>query len=196
MAVVRESPRSGNARFLRKVLSDSEYHWIAESTDPERALWTLWALKESTYKLEFKRWPRRFFAPKRYVCKFADPGITQASIQTPDGFYAGKIWQDPDYIHAIVSIHATTLNQIEQTCICLPTTEPAAQSIALRKALLAELQHKVPDTPIQISSRGEGSFPRIWYAPDQEGPDLSLSHHGNWGAYAYLFPSVYDSSGL
>lgn len=196
MAVVRQSPRAGNARFLQKVLSPSEQHWIAETPDPERTLWTLWALKESAYKLEFKRRPHRFFAPKRYVCQFGESGITEASIQTPDGLYVGRIWQHAEYIHAIVSTSPPALNQVIQVCMPLSTDKPAGQSIALRKALQADLEHKMPAISFRISPPGKGSYPKIWYAPDQAGPDLSLSHHGSWGAYAYLSPSVSDPSGL
>lgn len=189
MAVVRKSPRAGNARFLQKVLSPSEQHWILESPDPERALWTLWALKESTYKLEFKRRPHRFFAPKRYVCKFTGPGTTHASIQTPDGLYVGRISQHAEYIHAIAGTSQASLNQVIHACVSLPSDDPSGQSIALREALEANLEQKIPDAPLRVSPPGEGSYPRIRYTTDQAGPDLSLSHHGNWGAYAYLSPS-------
>ncbi|MDP5169002.1 MAG: 4'-phosphopantetheinyl transferase superfamily protein, partial [Bacteroidia bacterium] len=84
-------PRSENPRFLSRVLTAQEHQLLSQQPDKERALWTLWALKESTYKLEYRAQQRRFFAPKRYECVRWCCGASgfpeRAWVTTPDGCY-------------------------------------------------------------------------------------------------------------
>ena len=67
-------------RFAQRVFSDEERQRIARSPDPGATLWTLWAAKESAYKIEKKRDPAAIFSPRAFA---VDPGACRRFPPTP-----------------------------------------------------------------------------------------------------------------
>ncbi len=52
-------------RFLEKIFTEEERHFIHTANDKEVAVWLLWSGKESVYKIIARLEKRRFFAPKK-----------------------------------------------------------------------------------------------------------------------------------
>ncbi len=50
----RSVGQSRKARFVRRVFTDEEIEWIHDSPDSDRELWTLWAAKETAFKVVTK----------------------------------------------------------------------------------------------------------------------------------------------
>ena len=190
LAEARRAHRCGDLRFLNKVCRAEEQHLLAGQHDPERAFWTLWALKESTYKLEYRLWQHRRFAPKRYLCQDWTCGNTglpeQGCIETPQGRYVARMVQHEEYVHAVVASSTDLLHQLSWGAALLSVTAPRSQSLALREVAQQALQSTVGQSAVRISARGASEVPQVWLRGDEPGPALSLSHHGFWGAYAFV----------
>ena len=60
------SGKSGDARFVARVFTARETELIARSSNPDAALWALWAAKEAAYKVAKKLRPDVIFAHSRY----------------------------------------------------------------------------------------------------------------------------------
>lgn len=200
LEVARTTHRSGDARFLSRICSANEQTLLSGQDDRERALWTLWALKESTYKLEYRLWRHRRFAPKRYICQSWMAGKTglpeQACLETPQGRYVGRIIQHGEYVHALVAQTPALLDQLSCAAVRLPSTPPRLQSLALRAAAQQALRVAKQSVTVRISPAGQEDIPQVWLQGDQPGPMLSLSHHGAWGAYVFVASRTPDFAAL
>mgnify|MGYP001201231642 CR=1 FL=1 len=188
--VVRKAPKSGSARFLGKVLHASEYALLARHPDRECALWMLWALKESAYKLAFRQSGRRFFGPKQFVCTGleADPatGAFGAQVRTSGAVYPASGYAGPAFIHALAAVSAAVLDATQWGVFELARQEPAYQSLAVRTVACAAMGHILPEKQaFHISAPGALPYPIVSGPDGGAGPALSLSHHGCLAAYAF-----------
>jgi phosphopantetheinyl transferase (holo-ACP synthase) len=55
-------------RFINRVFCSSEQHVICTAALPDSALWTLWAAKESAFKIYAKRTSNPSFAHRKFIC--------------------------------------------------------------------------------------------------------------------------------
>ena len=185
LAERRAAPRAANPRFVGRVLHADEYAWWAGQPDPEAALWTLWALKESAYKREFRRWPRRFFAPKQYVCSPL-PDSPDLQVRTPRGCYVGRVTPHQAYLHAVVADSARQLDALRWACVAWTGTGPQACSRAVRAIATQGLRAQPGWETAVVGTHPHHGFP-VGYRPGIPGEiPLSLSHDGPWAAYAFL----------
>lgn len=65
-------------RFLKRVFTEEEQEWILSQGHPEKALWTLWAVKEATFKAISKRDRTCRFLHREFV---VDPTVWRCSHQ-------------------------------------------------------------------------------------------------------------------
>lgn len=61
--------KHSNRRFLAKVCSLAEIEMIKSSINPHQMLWTLWAIKEASYKALMKRYDIKRFIPNQFLCE-------------------------------------------------------------------------------------------------------------------------------
>ncbi|MEM7374568.1 MAG: 4'-phosphopantetheinyl transferase superfamily protein [Bacteroidota bacterium] len=186
LAEVGES-RSTNERFLQKVLSPQERQWLDSQDDQEVALWTLWALKESSYKAHYKRYRYRSFAPKSFNCTVLPHGQT-ACIQVADSTYQGFWHIQDDVIHAVSHPDSLPKNQIWYNRLSqqIGVDSQRELSKSLQHALIVEIAQRFDLPEASLSINKLAGIPFL-YQENQHLPiDLSLSHHGRWGGFAYL----------
>ena len=62
--------KSRDSRFLKKILTDAEIEFVRNAENPEAALWSLWACKETAYKVIKKSSPDIAFIPRRWQAVF------------------------------------------------------------------------------------------------------------------------------
>ena len=60
------SGKSRDSRFLKKILTDAEIEYVKNADGPDQALWSLWACKETAYKVIKKILPDIVFAPRQW----------------------------------------------------------------------------------------------------------------------------------
>lgn len=190
LSALNQHPRAGQDRFRRKILAEEEYGPLLSAGDPATDIWILWALKESAYKCYFQRTGRRFFAPKKFICRWrADaPGEPDwhAEIHTPAGVCYGRVRRTFRYIHALSADKPQQLAAARFQFFYLPGLQAREQSLQLRNRALPWLANclRLPaEELIWENSRG---YPRLHSREKVLSTALSLSHHGDWGAVAAI----------
>jgi phosphopantetheinyl transferase (holo-ACP synthase) len=67
--------KSGDSRFLKKILTDAEIKFVKNADNPDTALWSLWACKETAYKAIKKSFPDTAFVPRRWQTVFTNTNL-------------------------------------------------------------------------------------------------------------------------
>lgn len=164
--------------FLEKLFSENEQDLILNSEFPERRLWLLWAMKEATYKAHQRRFKLpRSFDPKQFNCEIiaGDNTSVFGKIQIRDYNYYTQTFIGKDYLHCIAS-------QFQQNETVQKTL---SHSTGIRKELIlavAELK-KLPQAKISIE-KDRNFIPYLTCDGFAINCDFSLSHHGNFSAFA------------
>lgn len=105
-------------RFLEKIFTKKERAYILRSEDPTFAVWLLWSMKESVYKIVSRKENRRFFSPKKFMCDykgaqrhkdtkgnglilgdFVSLCLKKGTVTYQDQTFQTQTQLTPDYIH-------------------------------------------------------------------------------------------------
>ena len=199
--------KSRNVRFVNRVFTPSEQRQIVGSTDPDKALWALWAGKETTYKIISKRYsvsssPRlyevrlsRTDRQERPDSCFSEGKALSGFVDTPHGTCYIRVIITADYIHCIGnSISSEAMDSvIWQVDRIGPASgdAPDFESVAVRKALKKHLSTSCNKSTEDIEiRRAKGSRdlgpPLVYINGRQAEIDISLSHDGRFAAYAFV----------
>lgn len=152
-------------RFIEKVCTDEEQRIVASSSNPDLALWTLWAAKEATYKAVKKMDSNILFSPKKFVCNEI---LTYCHYND----FSAKLdlMTTKDYVHVIASFCDSFATVIGSNQI--------PESLTVRRLavdLLDEMGYSncsIINTPPQVW-RGDKILRDV---------DVSLSHDGRYAA--------------
>jgi phosphopantetheinyl transferase (holo-ACP synthase) len=87
-----------NKRFMSRVFTEIERNQIHSSSVPSLALWSVWAAKESVYKIVKRRRPGAVFAHQAYEVDLA----TQ-TLKHEDVTYYLRFSSTPEYVHCVAS---------------------------------------------------------------------------------------------
>ncbi len=175
-------------RWMEKVLLPAEKEQITQFDDLELALWAFWSLKESAYKVFFKKTFKRGFIPKKFECRLLhiEKNQINAQIQSPLGSWFGKIEISNAYLHAMVTSQKMLLNTIKHKLIPFKETTYFAQSHQVHQHLKEALSQLCLLPCHQLEILKEQSVPKVFFKNKVLPIDVSLSHHHQWGAFAYL----------
>lgn len=166
--------RSLSKAFLQKICANSEIETIFQSERPERTLWRIWSMKESAYKVILKKGAEPSFNPKKLETSIIDQTIGQVSTKFGEIKCQSKITQD--FVHSI----AFFSNEIS---FCLGEKKLMGnQSDFVRASLIEDYQRKYPHVRSPIIEMRD-SIPYL--ITDFATVDVSLSHHGNYVAWAF-----------
>lgn len=183
-----DSPKSRSQRFIDKILTLNEQRYLRDrSHDRERYIWLMWSMKESAYKSFYKQFRKRHFAPKMFDCFIdahdKDADCVVGTVKTLFQDYSTQSYLLEDCIHTV-----TYLNQrqvIHDYCFPIASEEYAVQASTVRYQLCRELAKlegcSIDDIEIRKDGRG---IPKAYIANKVSAFDVSLSHHGLFGAYA------------
>jgi phosphopantetheinyl transferase (holo-ACP synthase) len=199
--------KSTDSRFLKKILTDFEMDQVGCSSDPEAVLWSFWAAKEAAYKVLLKKNGHEAFIPNRWSVRYRDfqdlyegdfalrSGCREGEVMIPGaGRVLVRLFAFPSYLHCIASDTAWGMNHMIACVDQLPRrahsvdTDP---SLFVRSRLLSNLAGHLhlPETSMKIFRQPgkNGLGPPLLYIEGMESTmDLSISHDGNYVAYAYL----------
>lgn len=184
----RRMSKIHHPNWKEKVLTTQEKKQIMAYPSIESGLWSFWALKESAYKIFFKKTGQRLFIPKKFRCTLAQIQSNQihALIDSPIGPCYGRVQLFPDHIIALASTQKSFLSTTIWQKIAFQRTAHAHQSHDIRAGLIQclhlEWNFPIKDLSIQSPSR----FPQVFFKNKVLPVDVSLSHHHKWGAFAFL----------
>jgi len=184
--------KSRDSRFLKKILTDAEIEFVRNAENPEAALWSLWACKETAYKVIKKSSPDIAFIPRRWQAVFArfESECSEGEVIIPeeDGVYI-RLFSNPDYIHCVGADGLAALNKLIWNVDILPEEE-TDPSLFSRRCLAQSLakNYSLNFHQIKIKRKRENAElqpPCVYIRGEKMDVDISLSHDGRFVAYAH-----------
>ena len=179
--------------FLDKLFTTEEQRLIQSASAPDAMVWLLWSMKESAYKLVVRETGRRFFSPTKLICQldifksesiggrvfYGHPYQTTSSITEQ---YISTVAYSTNpfqaYTHAVIPFERTDYQYQHQLI-----RETLKQHYAARFSIVEsrlQIQKNAVDVPTLVIN---DAFGRIIERP------VSLSHHGNYGAFVITEPN-------
>lgn len=165
--------------FLEKIFTEKEQEFINYAKSSFEMVWLLWSMKESAYKIFFKQHSLQFFAPKRFEC---DINTSRNTVKIDDMVYDTTSTISNNSIHTIANL--TTAKSIITDCFKLENNRYEVQHYTTYNNLKKEAakQFNIPISHIDIKKNQFG-IPIIDQLPKIQ---ISISHHGFYGAYAFV----------
>lgn len=161
--------------FLEKLFTLDEQRYILDSDTISKSVWLLWSMKESAYKIWARQNNQRAFAPKKFECKIFKKNKGVVSFEGSKVFTKSIV--NESYISTIAHVNENFGGHIwvgPHSEIAQKLIQNVAQETGLPKAeiSLKKLQNGAPvcyhNRKILLNS-------------------CSISHHGNYGAFAYEY---------
>ncbi len=185
LGFAKEESNWKQSRFLDKIFTQKEQKYIRDSQKPESMVWLLWSMKESAYKLYVQINGKRFFAPKSLVCTLLDLNekesfgevvcddfqcVTQSEIAEQFIYTISKIDVDSEYLSQIFTIENSKYN--------------SQHKVVYEKAI-AQFAAFSEDTIQNISiQKDDEGIPFFYSKKQKQKAAVSMTHHGNYGAFA------------
>lgn len=192
----RNFNRSSQQRFLNKLFTASEQKLIASSDMPDHMVWILWSIKESAYKVINKYTGERSYAPLSYEVKMKEVNVLntaflESTVAVSDTILFARTFVTENFIYSNASTSLSLLNSVKWKIEERSVMNPEQQSIAIREFAK---KHIAEHTGINISgifiSKDNAGVPLVYIDNKISGEvSLSLTHDGNYSAYACLLHS-------
>ena len=189
--------KSRDSRYLKKILAPVEIEFVQDAENPDRALWALWACKETAYKVISKSSARASFLPRHWLVHLnqTDSMWAQGEVILPEeNNVFVQLFCPEDYVHCIGADNLPDLDKIIWGVESLPeivSGENVEPSLFVRDCLsrrLADIyQLNFGEIAIRRVPKGRELQPPYLYYENKKAPfDISLSHDGQSVAYAFL----------
>ncbi|MSR36645.1 MAG: 4-phosphopantetheinyl transferase family protein [Gemmatimonadetes bacterium] len=206
--------KARDGRFLKRILDDTEQGALAVAAEPDMTLWRLWAAKEAAYKViskmrgtppafvhaSFRVEPPGTFSKEGFgQVKWEDLSVVVHWHQKP-GRIAALAWNglatgeplewawgaaaelDPDPT-AAMEVLVTRLSERERRPV--HSRNSALVRLAARAALADLLEVDEARVEVVCGEGPKGRMPPEALLDGRAAPaDVSLSHHGQWLAWA------------
>lgn len=167
--------------FLNKVFTLKEINSIKESEHPSAMVWQLWSMKESAYKINVQQYKYRFFNPKKIECTLLDP--IHGVVKIGSDIYLTHSTKNNAFIYTVAVLN--TVDDIQSEHFEIDDADYKNQHqichLKLRQALAERLHVKKESITIKKDSFGT---PNLYNNKKHIEISCSLTHHGNYGAYA------------
>jgi phosphopantetheinyl transferase (holo-ACP synthase) len=177
-------------RFDARVFASGERAAIAQSSDPVRTRWILWAVKESAFKGVRRTRPETVFSPAQFVVGLDSQ--LRGTVRYRDERYFAIVEANRDFVHAIVSddhMLTDTLwgsRQIEDGADTDAVADTTRATLASRQARALALDRISAQTGIdrsELSIERDGRIPQLAHRGVCTPTTLSLSHHGSYVSF-------------
>jgi hypothetical protein len=203
----RSKGRSLDTRFINRVFTLHEQEQIVNDGYPDVLVWSLWAGKETAYKILCKVYGHVTSAPRRYEVRMSasedshdDNRLFMAGVvRTPYDPVSIRIYKDADYLHCI---GVTGTEKLMNSVIWgIHKAEPAegegyryspeAASVEIRKVATRKMalycKEDIENIDIIRFKGSRGLEPPTVYIKGKKAMiDISLSHDGHFLSYAFL----------
>jgi holo-[acyl-carrier protein] synthase len=166
--------RSLSKPYLSKICSNREIDKILNSEHPNLCLWSIWTMKESAYKIAMKLGAERAFNPKKFETFQVDANA--GLISSDYGTMISATIFDENFIHSVAFLSNSNAYKSGQL-ICSDN-----QSEAVRQAIIQDFRTQNPlQNRVEVIMQQDIPF----LSSDQGFVDISLSHHGDFIAWAF-----------
>ena len=181
---------SYRSRFDERVFCRAERRSIDRAHSPERERWRLWAAKEASFKLARKRDASVVFSPRAFavVCDEDHPPGPLRVVHEKHSCFV-EFDETPQRIHAIaVSVpeaFASVLSGIDRTRAVDGNSKSESESEGVRRLACDAISQHFDLARDQLEIRKSiNRIPKLFHRQARLELSISLSHHGNWLAFA------------
>jgi len=163
-------------RFLEKLFTRREQHWIKNCEDPFLMVWRLWSMKEAAYKLYIQINPSRFYNPKAFKCDIENLKVRYKHF---DCYVKTKITSK-----YIVSEARLKDDKMTSEAMFFDHNNIEKQSEILKSEILKSISntYHINKNNLELL-KNEFGVPAVEF--NLKRINISLTHHGNYGAFAY-----------
>lgn len=184
-------------RFLKKILTSAEIEFVRSAKNPAAVLWSLWACKETAYKVMKKASADTAFLPSQWKVTISETGRIyeqgEVIISASAGIFT-RLFISEKYVHCIGTDDLRILDKIVWDVDIVPPPEARENvdpSLFVRDCLVRRVagyfhlnyQHLEIR---RVKNDGELQPPIIYYNEERYPVDVSLSHDGNFVAYSFI----------
>ena len=170
---------SRHPRFDRRVFTADERRLVERSPDSNRVRWTLWACKESAFKLVKRHDPSTVFSPRAFEVTTALSGPAQVHFR--GCALCVDVTVDGEAIHAVATWSRCDANRLI-SAVATTRSNPSAAVRELARQHLARVLACMPGD-VEIVS-GPDRIPELRIRGNRTPGFISLSHHGRFVAFA------------
>jgi len=190
-------PDKIHQRFDSRAFTHAEQVRIVESRSAHRLRWTLWAAKESAFKVARKLDAGVRFLPREFAVRMV--GDARAEVTHRVGRFSVRFDRADDWLHALAvpSGHGARAAAVGVGARVgeVETERRSASggdgpSVRVRELARAALGSVMDISPTELEIVTEGGVPTVRRREQRLPVDLSLSHHGRFVACAWRGPVV------
>ncbi len=167
-------------RYRDKVFTHEENRYLDQSKDLFQALWRMWSMKESAYKIVIQNGSAHFLNTHKLVSTILDEHKGLVSYNGLDIKTNTRITEDYIYTTAYLAdalnAHEQVIAHKESAHLKLKTKQ------ALKKSITNMKGYNLKDVELRKNNL---RVPHLYYKDVQVELAFSLSHHGRFGAYAF-----------
>ena len=186
-------PEALHARFDARVFTSDERSALSASASQHSLRWTLWAAKESAYKVAKKIDPAVRFFPRDFSVRPIGKG--QAVVMHETGPFEVRLERTDQWVHAVATLiganapstHCPVRSGVER--LEVPGTDP---SLKVREMACGALSSWMDLPPGQVQIAARRRIPFFLWRDRRLPVDLSLSHHGRFVAWAWADRTIPD----
>ncbi len=158
-------------RFLDKLFTLKEQELIKSCKDSFLMVWRLWSMKEAAYKLYTQLYPSRFYNPKGFACDIKQLKVHYRNFQC---FIKTKITANYILSEARLVDYAMTSK------VVMFNDNPLETQSNMLKTQLSEFCNTTRER--MDFNKNKFGVPTINYKAQRV--TISMTHHGNYGAFA------------
>lgn len=185
-------PDAIHPRFDARAFTASELRELRGSASPHRRRWTLWAAKESTYKAAKKLDPTVRFFPREFVVEGLDE--EGAEVHHSAGCFIVRLRHCDEWVHAVATPRSR-LGRRRSVITRSPWPGSAeVRSVERARGNPSEVARDLAMDSIasgmavarkDVELEARGRIPEVRMRDAQLRVDLSLSHDGQYVAWAW-----------
>ena len=179
-------PGAIHNRFDARVFTFDERKALSDSASAHELRWTLWAAKESAYKVAKKLDPAVRFLPRDFVVRRITEG--RAVVMHETGPFDVRLRRTDEWVGAVATLTAANAPWTHRPITAgierleVPGADPSQTVRELACAALALRMNLPPGQVLIAAARG---IPVASWRNRRLPVDLSLSHHGRFVAWAW-----------
>ena len=181
-------PEALHPRFDVRVFTPDELEALSTSASAHPLRWTLWAAKESAYKVAKKLDPAVRFLPRDFVVEQIAEG--RALVMHATGPFDVRLYRTDQWVSAVAHPSRTrgpfSAGPIN-TAVERLATDGADPSRTVRDFARAALASTMNLPPGQVRIEADRGIPVALWRDRRLPVDLSLSHHGRFVAWAWAW---------
>ncbi len=185
LALAKKKSNWNRPRFLDKIFTLKEQKYILKSQEPEKMVWLLWSMKESAYKLHVQVYGKRFFAPKRFASTIIDLGQKESFGEVICDDYQCFTQSEisNQFVHTISKLDKK--DYFFSETFTVRNANYRTHSDSVYKKVIAQFTKFSGKAIHSISiKKNVKGIPFFYFKNEKMNTALSMTHHGNFGAFA------------